>query len=262
MADALKGNLAQLSLLDVMRMLSAGNRTGQLDLMSGKHRGEVFLNQGKIVHAASGAQIGESAIYSMLNWRHGEFNFKAEVATPESSVKIDMQQLLQESAGRAQEWDEIAQTISSTDLVLKLSSTGATGMVTLQPEDWQVLAQVNGLRSIEDIAVGLNRDEFSVAKTMHGLIRAGLLIVNDQASSAKPSINSAFLKKMESEFVEIIGPLAPVIIESEIAALGESAQSFPRNKVGQLVERVCREIDQEDKRIQFQKTILDLLKNF
>ncbi len=40
MAEVLRGNLAQLSLLDILRMLSLGNRSGRLDLRQGRKSGE------------------------------------------------------------------------------------------------------------------------------------------------------------------------------------------------------------------------------
>lgn len=262
MADALKGNLAQLALLDILRLLSSGKRTGLLDLQNGTHRGEIYLNDGAIVHAATGAQIGQAAIYSLLGWPRGEFAFTADTAAPEVSVQIATEQLLDEAAKRAKEWAQVKQTIPSMNIVLTLCPTGAAGVISLQPDDWQVLAQINGVRTLAEIATMLNRDEFAVAKTGYGLIKAGLVTVGEQvALPTQAPIDTKFFTRLEQEFVDVIGPLGPIIIETEIAALGESKDAFPRDKVGQLVERVSRDIEQEDKRLRFQQTMLNALKN-
>ncbi|MFN2112691.1 MAG: DUF4388 domain-containing protein, partial [Anaerolineales bacterium] len=62
MAEVLRGNLAQLSLLDILRMLSSGSRTGRLDVRQGAKTGEVYLQRGIIVHAVTGAQMGEKGV--------------------------------------------------------------------------------------------------------------------------------------------------------------------------------------------------------
>ena len=75
MADVLRGNLAQLSLVDILRMLSFGKRSGRLDIIQGGKRGEVYLETGNIVHAVSGTQIGEASVYSLMGWLEGDFSF-------------------------------------------------------------------------------------------------------------------------------------------------------------------------------------------
>ena len=51
-----------------------------------------------------------------------------------------------------------------------------------------------------------------------------------------------------------------MIIDDEIAALGETRESFPRHKVAELVERVSADIGDENKRLRFQQIMLDMLK--
>ena len=62
MAEGLRGNLAQLSLLDILRMLSSGNRSGHLVIQQAGKSGELYLENGNIVHAVTGAQMGENGV--------------------------------------------------------------------------------------------------------------------------------------------------------------------------------------------------------
>lgn len=260
MAEALKGSLAQVGLLDILRMLSAGGRTGRLQLTNGSHAGEVYLNNGSVVHATSGTQVGEAAIYGMLGWLHGEFAFATEMAAPEKSVKMITAKLLDEATERAKEWNEIKHAIPSTDLVFRLSPSSSSA-ISLKPDDWPVLAQMNGTRTVNEIASALNRDVFDVVRTMYDLVKSGLVVSQEKTDRSGPAtVGPEFFARLESEFVEFVGPLGPVIIDSEIEALGESKNAFPEEKAPHLVEQLCKEIGKEDQVIRFQTAMLKVLK--
>jgi len=44
-----------------------------------------------------------------------------------------------------------------------------------------------------------------------------------------------------------------------VAALGTAKDSFPRDRVAELVEKVSSEITDEDKRANFQQTVLEAI---
>jgi hypothetical protein len=248
--------------LDILKLLSSGGQTGRLDLSDGANTGEIYLRDGNLVHAVTGAQMGEAAFYTLMGWLQGDFNFVPNVAAPEDSVTTATEQLLLEGARQVEEWGDIKKVIPSTDVVFKLSPTGSAGAVSLQPDEWQVLAQVNGTRSVAKIATNLGRDEFTVAKVLYGLATAGLLEVGEKPEAPpRPTINGGFFARLNDEFTEVMGPLGPVIIDDEIAALAETRESFPRDKVAELVERVSTEIGDEDKRVRFQQIMLEMLRS-
>ena len=75
MAEGLRGNLKQISLLDILRMLSSGRRTGRLDIKQAGKSGEIYLERGSIVHGLTGTQIGEKGVYTLMGWLEGDFVF-------------------------------------------------------------------------------------------------------------------------------------------------------------------------------------------
>jgi len=261
MPKVLTGNLAQLSLVDILKLLSSGRQAGRLDLTAGSNSGEIYLQDGAIVHAVSGVQVGEEAIYTLMGWLEGDFNFVAGPAPPEQSVTIPTEQLLLEGARKVEEWGDIKSMIPSTSVIFRLSPSGSPGAVSLQPEEWQVLAQVNGARDVTEIADELGQDEFTVARRLYGLATAGLLDVMEKPTAPpRATINGGFFGRLNGEFTEVMGPLGPLIVDEEIEALGETRESFPREKVATLVERVSAEIDDEQKRLRFQQIMLEMLK--
>jgi hypothetical protein len=262
MSEVLRGNLTKLPLLDILSLLSLRRQTGRLELENGSQSGEIYLTDGNLVHSVTGAQEGEAAIYTMMSWLQGDFNFIPDADAPEESITTHTEQLLLEGARRVEEWADIKKAIPSTNVVFKFSPSGSPDAVSLEPNEWQVLTQVNGARSVTEIAGVLGRDEFTVAKVLYGLISAGLLEVGEKpAASPQTIVTSNFFASLNEEIVEILGPLGPMVIADEIDALGETQESFPRTKVAELVNRVSAEIDDEDKQQRFQQVMLDMLKN-
>ncbi|MFO8035126.1 MAG: DUF4388 domain-containing protein [Anaerolineales bacterium] len=262
MAEVLKGNLDQLPLIDILKMLSSSDRTGRLSLSQGRIQGEIYLAHGSLVHAATGAQLGEQAVFTMMSWMDGDFSFTPDVEAPEESVELATEQILLEAARKNEEWRDIKKMVPSSDIVFKLSPTGSPETVSLEPAEWQVLAQVNGKRSIEDLSRIVGRNEFDIAKILYSLTKAGLLEVGEEKVRTTGEIlNDSFFDTLQDEFTDILGPLGPVIIEDEIHALGEDRDRFPRDRAAELVERLSEEIKEDKKRTHFQKVMLEALKS-
>src|SRR5258708_12320187 len=67
------GQLDNFALLDIIQMSCLAQRDGRLVIRNGRRRAEVILSRGRIVHAATKAQVGEEALLEILSWDKGEF---------------------------------------------------------------------------------------------------------------------------------------------------------------------------------------------
>jgi type II secretory pathway predicted ATPase ExeA len=65
------------------------------------------------------------------------------------------------------------------------------------------------------------------------------------------TVASQFFDFMARAATEGIGPMAKLIINDQIADFGESRDSFPQNKLAELIERVSREIFSDTMRARF-----------
>jgi predicted regulator of Ras-like GTPase activity (Roadblock/LC7/MglB family) len=73
------------------------------------------------------------------------------------------------------------------------------------------------------------------------------------------TVNGTFFAQMEHELTRIMGPVATLIVDDEVAALDADKDAFPRARVAELVEKVSAEIADEDKRASFQQTMLEAI---
>ena len=82
---AFQGSLSELHLPDIIQLVSVSGKTGVFRLIDGSHRGDIWLNEGRIVHAEHEDLAGEEAVYALAIWRTGEFRFEAGIAPPLAS---------------------------------------------------------------------------------------------------------------------------------------------------------------------------------
>jgi hypothetical protein len=261
MPDVLKGSLEQLPLPAVLSLLATGGQTGRLDIRDGAKKGVVHLRQGQLIHAVEGPNMGVTALNALTGWPRGDFDFVPGAPCPEESIKAPTDELLTEASRRADQWKQIRPMIPDTAAVFKFSQDSMANAISLEPDDWRVLAQVNGTLSLVEIASMLSEDQLDVAVVLAKLAEAGVLeAVKNQQPAAGPAIASGFWSRLNDELVEIMGPMAPLIIDEAVAALGETKSTLPRAKVGALIERISSEIDSADKRARFQQLMLGLLR--
>ncbi|MEX0804404.1 MAG: AAA family ATPase [Candidatus Binatia bacterium] len=71
----------------------------------------------------------------------------------------------------------------------------------------------------------------------------------------EPAVSPQFFDHMDRAATEAIGPMAKLILGDQISALGESRDAFPQKKLGELIQRVSREIFNETMRTRFQNTM-------
>ena len=73
---ALKGDLSEIGLLDIVQILDTSQKSGRLIIHAEGHEGTVFLNSGKMVNAVFMDKQGEFAIYALLAVKGGTFVYR------------------------------------------------------------------------------------------------------------------------------------------------------------------------------------------
>jgi hypothetical protein len=262
MPDVFMGDLSQIKLLDILRLLLFGGKTGKLILTKGNDAGEIYVENGAVTHASSRANSGKEALFTMMTWMIGTFNFSPDILAEVKSIETGMDQLLEEGEKRMKEWEHIREVIPSMDVVFRLAGHKGSEDINLKSTEWNILTQVDAMRSAGEISGALSLDEFDVAKTLYELHAAGLLeVVEKPKAPPEKMMGREFFNKVDGELARALGPIASVIVDDQVAEMGEQRDAFPQNKAAELVEAISAEIADEGKRIRFQRSMLELLRD-
>ncbi len=91
-----RGNLAQMNVIDLMQSLEMGRKSCQLTLVKGTEKCEVFFIEGQVVHATYGTLTGDPAVFKVLRWTGGNFELNFEGKTDKKTTVLNTQGLLME----------------------------------------------------------------------------------------------------------------------------------------------------------------------
>jgi hypothetical protein len=148
-----------------------------------KRLGEILLAIGAISARELERQVRlqiETVVFELMSWREGFFSFEERDvgnAQLEAAVHVSTESLLMEGARRIDEWSRIADKVphlAVVPILAPVNETHAT-LLDLLPNEWEVLAIVDGVNDLRGIAAALGRSEFDVAKVVYGLLTTGVV---------------------------------------------------------------------------------------
>ncbi|HEU5169485.1 MAG TPA: DUF4388 domain-containing protein [Gemmatimonadales bacterium] len=134
------------------------------------------------------AQV-EEVVFELMSWSEGYFSFVEGTEDRhglDAVASIPTEALLMEAARRIDEWARIETRVPNLAVVPRLQppDDGVGAPLDLVPLEWEVLAAVDGRRSVRDVAQALGRSDFDVARVIYGLISAGLVLLEEGAPVA------------------------------------------------------------------------------
>jgi len=178
---ALQGSLSELSLPDVIQMVSVSGKTGVFSVTRHDEVGKIYLREGQIVDAVVNTLRGDNAVYEMAIWSEGEFTFNPGEEAEAVTIHLSNANLMMEAARRLDEWRVLSRKIPSLDLIPFFMSRDQSDQVTLSPHEWILVTRIDDEHSIEEIGEQLHWSAFDVSKLLFGMITSGLVALRSSA---------------------------------------------------------------------------------
>jgi hypothetical protein len=158
-------------------------REVQAQRADGKRLGELLVEAGCLTWRELERQVRrqiETVVFELMSWQEGFFSFvegPASDATTEAVARISTESLLMEGARRIDEWARIAHKIPHLAVVPVLAPIDEDhpSLLDLLPNEWEMLAMIDGQTDLRGIASRLGRSEFDVAKIAYGLLSTGII---------------------------------------------------------------------------------------
>ena len=173
----LAGSLDELPLLDVLQLLTVAGRTGSFRISGPTSSGEIRLSRGEIVDATSGSLKGEPALFDLTLWRSGSFSFEPTESRVEGrTIHREATAVMTDAAHQLDVWARLEKTVPHTDGVPSFSDTVPNANVVLTPADWAVVRNIDGTRTVAEIAGIARKSLFETCNSLDGLIRAELVL--------------------------------------------------------------------------------------
>jgi hypothetical protein len=254
---------AQHQFIDALGFLCTQKRTGGLLVRASGREGEIFLHEGMITHARFGSFAGLTALLFMLAWETGTYNFTPQQTSDQTTIEMKTAEILSLLAHQTEEWRHISQERSwNLDTILRLLPL-ASGSIRLTKEEWDILARIDGRKSLEDISSEMNLPPLDLVKSLQRFCDAGFIGAGPGSPDKAGAVFGAdYLSFLEQELKLAVGPVASIVLEEAVKDLQAARGPLTEGQIEILVERLSRAIPEEGKRSDFQQAARSLAAEF
>jgi hypothetical protein len=163
------------------------------------------------------------------------------------------------------EWQTILEVVPSGNALFRIAdlSEDNTGPITIPNVGWRVLSKLDGIRTVQEVAEILRIPFAYIAKVLFNLHQSGL--IQSIVAPMKPVadlVPTALLDSLSSILIEVIGPMAPLVMHDQVKALGASLHNLPESKLDELIGLIGQEISDIKLRKKFEESIYQEISNF
>jgi tetratricopeptide (TPR) repeat protein len=129
----------------------------------------------------------EQTVYELIRWTEGYFRFVEEPAVEAGgvAVRLSTESLLMEAARRIDEWTTLEAKVPHMNVVPRLTGNESGALLDLKPAEWEVLAEIDGERTLKAIALALGKSDFDVGRIAYGLVATGVVELVEAGVAAR-----------------------------------------------------------------------------
>ncbi len=149
----------------------------------------------------------ESLLYSLLSWQEGSFKFYEDQFPTEEeiTVRISVENVILEGLRRLDEQQMIKETLPDHDAVYTISASqgGRERAVTMEAEQWNIMALVDGRRTVKEICQASHLDYEEALKRLAQLKLAGIITPTDKRPEETTTGGAGELENMVNRLAEL-----------------------------------------------------------
>jgi len=154
----------------------------QADTAASKRLGQILIEKGYVKRTDLEMVIREQIeelIYSLLSWVSGSFKFYENQYPTSEEITVDLsaENVILEGLRRVDEVNRLKESLPDFKAVLKIATTNREQKldISLKPDEWNLLARVDGIRSIDQLAEHSGLPRVDALNILAALKLAGLI---------------------------------------------------------------------------------------
>jgi CheY-like chemotaxis protein len=202
----IEGRLSHISLGDLLQILHLNRKEGVLKVSNENKEGLIYIKEGVIYNAVIGNIEKEKALFRLLSWHDGKFEFSPKPVDAAQKINRSTGNLLMEGMRQYDEWNKAKGQLPKLDSQIKLKVDISSLPKGLKPIIYEILFLVDYYPVIGDLVDHCTSPDYEVYQTLAGLIRKGVLeeikdkgAVDKQAGSQREILTTAQALKIREK---------------------------------------------------------------
>jgi hypothetical protein len=170
---AIEGDLLYFSIKEIFYLLSRFKKTGRLIV---KGQGNVYVSDGKVLHAEMDRLEGLEAFFSIGMKRKGKFVFQPDEKPTVNTIFQPLTELIDEIETREAQVEEFKKDLPPVSIIPQKSSKTPEGdKIALKKDEWKVLILADGKKKLSEIIDLSPLSELDTLKALSWLFKESLL---------------------------------------------------------------------------------------
>ena len=128
--------------------------------------------------------------------------------------------------------------------------------ISLDADMIRLLIAIDETKSLYQIADEVGMGEVTLKKSLSKLLEQGLI---EPVKKDLPVMDKIFLQALKINLSKSIGPMAKILIEEVVSDMELTTPEIPVHQAAELITALSHEIPDEKKRIEFKKSMMDIL---
>ena len=128
--------------------------------------------------------------------------------------------------------------------------------ISLDADMIRLLIAIDENKSLYQIADEVEMEDATLTKNLSKLLEQGLI---EPVKKDLPVLDKIFLQALKINLSKTIGPMAEILIEDVVSDMELMAPEIPVHQAAELITALSHEIPDEIKRIEFKKSMMDIL---
>ncbi len=167
----LRGNLEQMGMAEVIQTLGMSRKTGGLKIINQSRVGKMYFENGEIIRATLGDFKDEEAVYRILIWNEGYFEFDSK-DTAEHTMTKSHNSLLMEGFQQREDLTKYQAAMPPFTAMLALTAPDKGGE--LKPVSRKVAALIDGHRTIHEIVEASPLNYLVTVKVLYTFLKKNI----------------------------------------------------------------------------------------
>jgi hypothetical protein len=170
---AIEGDLLYFSIKEIFYLLSRFKKTGRLII---KEEGNVYVSDGKVLHAEMDNKEGLEAFFSLGLKKEGKFVFQPDEKPPVNTIFQPLSELIDQIETREAQVEDFRKDLPPDSIIPEKSSKVPEGnKIALKKDEWKVLILVDGKKKLSEIVNLSPLSELDTLKALSWLFKESLL---------------------------------------------------------------------------------------
>ena len=128
--------------------------------------------------------------------------------------------------------------------------------ISLDADMIRLLIAIDENKSLYQIADEVDMRAETLKANLEKLLRQGLI---EPVKKDLPVLDRIFLQALKINLSKVIGPMSEILIEEVVSQMELNSPGIPMDQAAELIATLSHEIPDEEKRIEFKKSMMDIL---